>query len=70
MLSIYPNRKIEQSILQSKNNESIIKKHLPDGTRVEISLNPKSIIKDESVSKISDIMGDIEEVKSDGVPFK
>ena len=70
MLSIYPNRKIEQSILQSKNTESIIKKHLPDGTRVEISLNPKSIIKDESVSKISDIMGDIEEVKSDGVPFK
>lgn len=68
---INPARKIEQSILESKNNRAILKKYLPENTSIIISTDVQKPEKNaEKFGVVSDIMGNIEEVKSDGIPFK
>lgn len=69
-LHIYASRKIEARILNAKNNKSFISAHAK-GYALEIH-TPDELKNDESdpqIDQISGIMGDVQEVKSDGTPF-
>ncbi len=66
VLHLYPRTKIIKNILESKNNKRILL-NVAEGTQIEIheaGEHPESATKDETLSKISDIMGG--EVKNDG----
>lgn len=68
-LFIYTERKIYKTILKSANNYKILKKFLPEGITIVIEDGLENAKKDQNLGQISDIMGDIEEVNTDGVPF-
>ena len=66
VLRLYPRTKIIKNILESKNNKRILL-DVAGGTQIEIheaGEHPESAVKDETLSRISDIMGG--EVKNDG----
>ena len=70
-LVIFPEKKIQRTILSSDKNLSVLRKFIPEGVVIKISGDPAAtnLKKDKDVDKISGIMGDVEEVKPDGVPF-
>ena len=70
-LTIFPEKKIQRTILSSDKNLSVLRKFVPEGVVIKISGDPAAtnLKKDKDVDKISGIMGDVEEVKPDGVPF-
>ena len=70
-LTIFPEKKIQRTILSSDKNLPVLRKFVPEGVVIKISGDPAAINlkKDKDVDKISGIMGDVEEVKPDGVPF-
>lgn len=64
-IKISPEKKIYKSILKSKNNADLLKKHLPAGFSLEIAdFDPNSLKKDPTFSQISDIMGNIQELST------
>lgn len=69
ILKIITERKIHKTILNSANNQRVLQKFLPDGYTVEIGDATELTNSSAEFSKISDIMGGVTEVKSDGVPF-
>ena len=70
-LVIFPEKKIQRTILSSDKNLSVLRKFVSEGVVIKISEDPAAtnLKKDKDVEKISGIMGDVEEVKPDGVPF-
>ena len=68
-LHLYPERKIHISILESKNNLEILNKFLPPGSSIIVENSAKKPQKDAKIDQISDIMGTVQEVNNDGVPF-
>ena len=68
-LHLYPERKIHISILKSKNNLELLNKFLPPGISVIIENSAKKPQKDDKIDQISDIMGAVQEVNNNGVPF-
>ncbi len=68
-LTIYPEKKIQKTILESDKNRAALLKCLPEETALEISENKKTNPATKNFSKISDIMGEVQEVNTDGVPF-
>lgn len=75
ILTIYPAVSIQKKILEAAKNKAILAKNLPSGISLEITdgknrpKNTDKSAKNPELSKISDIMGEIQEVKTDGVPF-
>ena len=68
-LNIYPTQKITKTILNRKNNSDILKDHLPEGFELIIH-DLEDLKSDPKISKISDIMGNVQEVNKDGgIPF-
>ena len=64
-LIIAPEKKIYKSILKSPNNAKMLAKYLPEGYGLEITdQNSENLQKDPTLSQISDIMGNIQEVKT------
>ena len=66
ILHIYPEKKIIKTILSRDNNKRILSK-ATGGIKIEIhdaDDKPTNIVKDEIITKISDIMGG--EVQNDG----
>lgn len=68
-LIVYVPRKFDRTILESDNNLELLKSLLPSGITLEFTEDKTSFKKDEKISKISDIMGDIQEVETNGIPF-
>lgn len=68
-LLIYIPRKFDRTILEADNNLELIKDLLPKNITLKFTDDKSLIKKDEKISKISDIMGDIQEVETNGVPF-
>lgn len=68
-LTIITERKIHKTILSSTNNQKVLQKFLPSGVTLEITDRTELSKNSKEFSKISDIMGGVTEVKSDGVPF-
>lgn len=68
-LSIITERKIHKTILSSTNNQKVLQKFLPSGVAIEIGDSSEITASSKEFDKISDIMGGVTEVKSDGVPF-
>lgn len=75
ILTIYPAVSIQKKILEAAKNKAILAKNLPSGISLEITdgknrpKNTDKSAKNPELSKISDIMGEVQEVKTDGVPF-
>ena len=64
-LKVTPEKKIYRSILKSPNNAKLLQKYLADGYSLEITdENSDALKKDPTLSQISDIMGNIQEVRS------
>ena len=64
IVKIAPEKRVYKSILNSPNNAKLLKKYLPEGYSLEIELfDPNSIQKDPTISQISDIMGNVQELK-------
>jgi len=68
-LTIYTPRKFDRTILESDNNLELLKSLLPSDITLEFTEEKLSLKKDGEISKISDIMGDIQEVDKNGIPF-
>ena len=68
-LKIITERKIHKTILSSANNLKVLQKFIPEGIGLEIGDAAELTKSSKEFSKISDIMGNVTEVKSDGVPF-
>ncbi len=68
-LTIYAPRKFDRTILESDNNLELLKSLLPSDITLEFTEEKLSLKKDGGISKISDIMGDIQEVDKNGIPF-
>ena len=68
-LQIITERKIHKTILSSPNNLKVLQKFLPSGVSMEIGDATELTKGSHAFEQISDIMGNITEVKSDGVPF-
>jgi len=68
-LQIITERKIHKTILSSTSNLRVLQKFLPAGVDVEIGNGTELAANDKKLGQISDIMGNVTEVKSDGVPF-
>ena len=68
-LLVYIPRKFDRTILEADNNLELIKSLLPTNIILEFTDDKSVIKKDQKISKISDIMGDIQEVETNGVPF-
>lgn len=69
-INIIPEKKIYKSILKSPNNAKVLVRHLPVNYSLNICDPGESIQKDPTLSQISDIMGNIQEVNNGGsVPF-
>ena len=68
-LQIVTERKIHKTILSSTNNIKVLQKYLPTGIALEIIDASEISANSQKFNQISDIMGNITEVKSDGVPF-
>ena len=68
-LQIITERKIHKTILSSTSNLKVLQKFLPAGVDVEIGNGTELAANDKKLGQISDIMGNVTEVKSDGVPF-
>lgn len=68
-LKIITERKIHKTILCSANNLKVLQKFIPEGIGLEIGDAAELTKSSKEFSKISDIMGNVTEVKSDGVPF-
>lgn len=66
---VYAERKTHRVILTSTNNQRTLSASLPAGYTIEIHEGSEHIVKNEQVSKISDIMGAVTEVNSDENPF-
>lgn len=66
---VYAERKTHRVILTSTNNQRTLSASLPAGYTLEIHEGSEHIVKNEQVSKISDIMGAVTEVNSDENPF-
>ncbi len=63
-IRIVPEKKIYKSILKSPNNATMLAKYLPEGYGLEITdQKTENIQKDPTLSQISDIMGNIQEVQ-------
>lgn len=68
VLHIYPEHKLTKSILEKPGNSQILARHL-GGLTFEIhEAGERQAPKDATLSKISDIMGDVREIKADS-PF-
>lgn len=68
-LQIITERKIHKTILSSANNLKVLQKFLPAGVSLEIGDATELTKGSHAFEQISDIMGNVTEVKSDGVPF-
>lgn len=68
-LQIIAERKIHKTILSSTNNIKVLQKYLPPGITLEIGDATELTKNDQKLNQISDIMGNVTEVKPDGVPF-
>ena len=68
-LQIVTERKIHKTILSSTNNQKVLQRFLPTGMSLEIGDATELSENKQEFSQISDIMGNVTEVKSDGVPF-
>ncbi|MBO7720050.1 DNA polymerase III subunit gamma/tau [Candidatus Saccharibacteria bacterium] len=68
-LKIITERKIHKTILSSANNQRVLQRFLPDGYTIEVGDAAELTNSSAEFTKISDIMGGVTEVKSDGVPF-
>ncbi|MBQ3271405.1 DNA polymerase III subunit gamma/tau [Candidatus Saccharibacteria bacterium] len=68
-LQIITERKIHKTILSSTNNLKVLQKFLPEGIMLEIGDATEIASSSSKYEQISDIMGDVTEVKADGVPF-
>ncbi len=68
-LEIFPEKKSTKDMLERKNSIETIRKYI--GDRELIIHDPEDSQKDSALSKISDIMGGIQEVKTNGgeIPF-
>ena len=69
ILQIITERKIHKTILNSANNLKVLQRFIPEGIGLEIGDATELTKSSKEFSKISDIMGNVTEVKSDGVPF-
>ncbi len=67
-LHLYPSNKFTKSVLEKPAHSQCLAKHLGNIALVLHELGERQSPKDETLSKISDIMGDIQEVKGD-LPF-
>jgi len=69
-ITIVTERAIHQKVLSTKNNSTIIASNIPPDYQFQILKPDNSAPKDPTLSKISDIMGNVQEVKTDdGNPF-
>lgn len=69
VLHIYPHQKFTKNILDKPGNREVIQNCLPTGITFEIhDFDEKPLARDDTLSEISAIMGDIQEVTSDS-PF-
>lgn len=69
-LNIIPEKKIYKNILSATNNSEILKKHLPAGFSLQLREPGEKIKNDPTLSQISDIMGNVQEVNNAGAdPF-
>ena len=68
-LQIITERKIHKTILSSVNNMRLLQKFLPEGVSLEIGNGTELAANNKKLGQISDIMGNVTEVKPDGVPF-
>lgn len=67
-LHIYPEHKLTKSILEKPGNSQILARHLGGLNFTVHEVGEHQTSKDETLSRISDIMGDIREIKEDS-PF-
>lgn len=67
-LILYSRRSFDRKILSSPNNLEILNASLPAGMSVKITDDSTIIKKDQKISKISGIMGDVQEVE-ENTPF-
>ncbi len=67
-LNLYPNNKFVKTFLSRANNNQILAKHLSNLTLIVHDVGEKHSPEDPALSKISDIMGEVQEVKGD-LPF-
>ena len=66
IIRIIPEKKIYKKILDSTNNAKMLAKYLPEGYSLEVDdQNPENFQKDPTLSQISDIMGNIQEIKTE-----
>ena len=72
-LNIIPSKKIYKNILSATNNSEILKKHLPNGFSLKlhdpgtkIGKTAEKLKNDPTLSQISDIMGNVQEVNNAG----
>ena len=65
IVRIAPEKRIYCNILKSANNAELIRKNLPEGYGFELGeFNANSEPKDATISQISDIMGNVQELKT------
>lgn len=67
-LNLYPNNKFVKTFLSRANNNQVLVKHLNNLTLIIHDIGEKRPPEDPALSKISDIMGGVQEVKGD-LPF-
>ena len=68
-ITIIAERKIHKTILKSESNYRFIQKFIPEGYSLKIIDSSEKTQNSSKYNQISDIMGSVTEVGSDGVPF-
>ncbi|MBR2588914.1 DNA polymerase III subunit gamma/tau [Candidatus Saccharibacteria bacterium] len=68
-LIVLPAKNFDRKILNAKNNLEILNKSLPAGITLDITDDQNAIKKDEKLANISAIMGNVQEVDDNGIPF-
>jgi len=67
---VYVEHRAHRNILESEKNRQVLKSLLPAGLSLSVHDLSEQPAKNQNLSKISDIMGGVMEVNTDGVPFK
>lgn len=67
-LHLYPSQKFAKTVLEQPNHQQIMLHHLGNIALMLHEVGGKQLPKDDTLSKISDIMGDVREVNGD-MPF-
>ena len=69
-IQVFVEKRIHRNIADSEKNRKVIDDLLPEGIILEIRDAAEHAAKNQKINKISDIMGEVTEVKTDGDPFE